>query len=91
MLDSDCRAELSCSGYHDFIRTLIGAYLDFTEILSSLLSNVSRLTSISFRSWPQSSFLFADLFYPGAASYYFGLMGHVSSLGSLEMRPRVGA
>jgi hypothetical protein len=90
-LDSDCRIEPSCNGCHDFIRTPIGAFLDFTESLSGLLSNGSRLMSISFRSWPQSSFLFADIFCPGAASSYFGPMGHVSSLGPLGMHPRVGS
>jgi hypothetical protein len=50
MLHSDCGTEPRCNGCHDFIRTLIGAFLDFTESLSSLLSNKSRLISISFRS-----------------------------------------
>jgi hypothetical protein len=90
MLDSDCMTEPSCNSCHEFIRTPIGAFLDFTESLSSLLSNGSRLTSISFRSWPQSSFSFADIFCPGAASSYFGPMGRVSSLGPLGTRPRVG-
>jgi hypothetical protein len=31
MLDSDCRTEPSCNGCHDFIRTPIGGFLDFTE------------------------------------------------------------
>jgi hypothetical protein len=30
MLDSDCRIEPRCNGCHDFIRTPIGAFLDFT-------------------------------------------------------------
>jgi hypothetical protein len=33
MLDSDCRSEPSCNGCHDFIRTPIGEFLDFTESL----------------------------------------------------------
>jgi hypothetical protein len=33
ILDSDCRTEQSCNGCHDFIRTLIGEFLDFTESL----------------------------------------------------------
>jgi hypothetical protein len=33
MLDSDCRIEPSCNGYHGFIRTPIEEFLDFTESL----------------------------------------------------------
>jgi hypothetical protein len=33
MLDSDCKIEPSCNGCHDFIRTPIGGFLDFTESL----------------------------------------------------------
>jgi hypothetical protein len=33
ILDSDCRTEPSCNGCHNFIRTLIGEFLDFTESL----------------------------------------------------------
>jgi hypothetical protein len=33
MLDSDCRKEPSCNNYHDFIRTPIRGYLDFTKSL----------------------------------------------------------
>jgi hypothetical protein len=33
ILDSDCRTEPSCNGCHDFIRTPIGEFLDFTESL----------------------------------------------------------
>jgi hypothetical protein len=56
MLDSDCRTQPNCNGCHDFIRTPIGAFLDFTESLSSLLSNGSRLSSIFFRSCPGHRF-----------------------------------
>jgi hypothetical protein len=50
MLDSDCRMELGCNSCHNFVRTPIRAFLDFMENLSSLLSNGSTITSISFRS-----------------------------------------
>jgi hypothetical protein len=33
VLDSDCRTEPNCNGCHDFIRTPIGEFLDFTESL----------------------------------------------------------
>jgi hypothetical protein len=33
ILDSDCRTESSCNGCHDFIRTPIEEFLDFTESL----------------------------------------------------------
>jgi hypothetical protein len=33
ILDSDCRTKPSCNGWHDFIRTPIGEFLDFTESL----------------------------------------------------------
>ena len=63
-LDSDCRKASTCDGHHGRIRTRIGPFKYFMEILSSLLSNGSNLTSISIRSWPQLSILYRHVFCP---------------------------
>ena len=90
-LDSDCRKASTCDGRHDRIRTQIGAFKYFMKILSSLLSNGSDLTSISFRSRPQSSIVNQDVFCPQCCVIVFWPNGLCIKLSPLWTCPRIGA
>ena len=90
-LDSDCRKVSICDGRHGRIWTRIGAFKYFMEILSSLLSNGSDLTSISIRSRPHSSIVYRDVFCPRCCVIVFWPNGPCIKLSPLWMHPRVGA
>jgi hypothetical protein len=88
-LDSDCRTDMNCDGHHDFFRTSFWVFKYFLESLSNLLSNGSRITSISVRSLPQSSIYYRVLFSLQCCVTLFWPNGPCIKLSPIRTRPRV--
>jgi hypothetical protein len=89
-LDSDCRTNATCDGYHDFIRTPFWVFKYFLDSISNLISNGSGVTSISVRSQQQSSIYYRVLFSPRCCVTLFCPNGPSIKLSPIQTHPRVG-